>query len=291
MHFTGQVYRHPMEGATPLLEVTAGCSHNKCTFCTMYRQTPFKVSPTDHIEEDLQEMKRTYGKVDRIFLVNGEPFVLSTRRLASIAKKIIHVFPDIETITCYTSIQNIMSKSLEDLRLLKDLRFNELHIGLESAYDPALKMMNKGFTKKEAYESLDKLSQAGISWDALLMTGVAGEGKMAVNVEETAKLLNTYPPYMVSIMPLSVTKGSDLEVLKNSGEFVESTELENLQEQIRLIEALTFDDAYLFASHNYSLIPVSGHLKRKKEIISYINQRIEEVDNKTLESVLPRAAI
>lgn len=291
MHFTGQVYRHPMEATTQLLEVTAGCSHNKCAFCTMYRDTCFAVSPDEHIEEDLQELKSYGGKIKRIFLVNGEPFVLSARRLIEIGEKINSYFPEIETITCYTSIKNLNSKSVEELKKLRSLNFNQLHIGLETAYDPALKQMNKGFTQEQAYTNLQKLKDAGIEWDAFVLFGIAGKGNMDINIEQTAELINTFPPYMVSVMPLSVTKGSDLEVLRDKGEFVESTELEMLEEEKKLLRLLDVGDAYFFGSHNYNLVPVSGNLRDKQAIIDYIDEKIEQIDDSILNGVKPRAAI
>lgn len=291
MHYTGQVYRHPMEAYTPLLEVTAGCSHNKCSFCTMYRETPFRVSPMEHIEEDLKELRSRESSVKRIFLVNGDAFVLSTEKLVTIAEKIKAYFPEIETITGYTSIKNLNSKSLEDLKRLKALKYNQVHIGLESAYDPAIKQMNKGFTQAEAYENLEKLTKAGIEWDALIMTGVAGKGKGKIHIEETAKLLNTFPPYMVSVMTTSVSEGSELEILRDRGEFVECTELEKLEEEKLLLKLLEQEDGYFFGSHNYNLVPVSGPLKDKQEIIEVIERRISNMDDAILNSVILRDSI
>lgn len=291
MHYTGQVYRHPMEAYTPLLEVTAGCSHNKCSFCTMYRETPFRVSPMEHIEEDLKELRSRESSVKRIFLVNGDAFVLSTEKLVTIAEKINAYFPEIETITGYTSIKNLNNKSLEDLRRLKALKYNQVHIGLESAYDPAIKQMNKGFTQAEAYENLEKLTKAGIEWDALIMTGVAGKGKGKIHIEETAKLLNTFPPYMVSVMTTSVSEGSELEILRDRGEFVECTELEKLEEEKLLLKLLEQEDGYFFGSHNYNLVPVSGPLKDKQEIIEVIEKRISNMDDAILNSVILRDSI
>lgn len=291
MHYTGQVYRHPMEAYTPLLEVTAGCSHNKCSFCTMYRETPFRVSPMEHIEEDLKELRSRESSVKRIFLVNGDAFVLSTEKLVTIAEKIKAYFPEIETITGYTSIKNLNSKSLEDLKKLKALKYNQVHIGLESAYDPAIKQMNKGFTQAEAYENLEKLTKAGIEWDALIMTGVAGKGKGKIHIEETAKLLNTFPPYMVSVMTTSVSEGSELEILRDRGEFVECTELEKLEEEKLLLKLLEQEDGYFFGSHNYNLVPVSGPLKDKQEIIEVIERRISNIDDAILNSVILRDSI
>ncbi len=288
MHFTGQVYRHPIEAKTPLLEVTAGCSHNKCSFCTMYRETPFKVSPLAHIEEDLKELKATGQPVKRIFLVNGEPFILSTAKLLYIGELINSYFPEIETITCYASIKSLKNKSLEDLQALRRLKFNELHIGLESAYDPALLQMNKGFTASEAYDNIEKLIKAGFDWDALIMTGVAGKGKGKVHVEETAKLLNAFPPYMVSLMPTSVADGTLLEKMRDAGEFVECTEREKIEEEKYLLKLLNFEDAYFFGSHYYNLIPVSGELSQKAAMITHIDKQLLRMDTELLDGAYQR---
>lgn len=292
MHYTGEVYRHPMEWDTPLLEVTIGCSHNKCSFCTMYQNTKFGVSPLEHIEEDLQELK-SYGKpVIRTFLVNADPFVLTPRKLVTIAERISSYFPEIETITCYTSIQNLKHKSLEDLKMLRALGYNDLHIGLETAYDPALKIMNKGFTKDEACEQLRKVKEAGFNYDALLMLGAAGTGKGEVNTRETAKVLNEIKPYMVSIMPTSVFPGSDLEKLEKAGEFTAPTELEILEEEKLLINSLDLEKCYFFGSHRNNLVPVSGDLKNNRaELLAHIDAMIEGIDDKILNNVKFRGSV
>ncbi len=288
MHFTGQVYRHPIEAQTPLLEVTAGCSHNKCSFCTMYRQTPFAVSPLEHVEADLQELKATGHDIQRIFLVNGEPFILSTQKLIALGKLIHQYFPNIQTITCYASIKSLKHKSLEDLQALRALKFNELHIGLESAYDPALALMNKGFTVSEAYENIAKLKEAGMDWDAIVMTGVAGKGKGKEHIEATAKLLNTYPPYLVSLMTTAVMPHTPLEKMRDAGIFVECTELEKIEEEKYLLQLLDLKDAYFFGGHNYNLIPINGPLAEKEDIIQYLDKQVLQFDAEILHDVCER---
>lgn len=291
MHYTGQVYRHPIEAHTPLLEVTAGCSHNKCSFCTMYRETPFGLSPLEHVREDLEELKSWNHPIKRIFLVNGEPFILPTNKLVAIAELIREYFPDIETITCYASIKSLKHKSVDDLKKLKALGYDELHIGLESAYDPAIEQMQKGFTSKEAYEYIGKLVEAGMKWDAIIMTGVAGKGNGEIHIEETTKLLNTYPPYLVSLMTTSVSTGTPLEKMRDDGEFVECTELEKIKEEIRLLELIDFKDAYFFGAHNYNLIPVNGSLSQKDEIIKVLKENISNIPEDILNGVKVRANI
>ncbi len=291
MHYTGPVYRHPIEGYTPLLEVTVGCSHNKCSFCTMYRDTQFRCSPLEHIEEDLQELKAQNTPIKRIFLVNGEPFILATQKLIKIGEMINAYFPEIETITCYASIKSLKNKSLEDLKQLRALKFNQLHIGLESAYDPAVKQMNKGFTAEEAYTNIAKLVQAGFEWDAIIMTGVAGKGNGKIHIEETAKLLNQFPPYLVSLMTTSVADDTPLAQMVADGTFVEATEREKLEEEKYLLELLEVDDAYFFGGHNYNLVPINAPLSRKKEIIAYIDEQMQKINPQTLDSAYKRANI
>ena len=283
-----------MEASTELLEVTAGCSHNKCAFCTMYRNTKFGVSPADHVEQDLKELKERNSKVRRIFLVNGEAMVLSAVRLIEIGQLIHQYFPEIEIITSYASIQNLKNKSVDDLKVLRKLKFNEFHIGLESAYDPALKMMNKGFTVAEAYENLKKLKDAGMDWDVHVLTGFAGKGKSDVHIRETAKLINEFKPYMVSVMPTAVISGTELEGIRDSGAFVECTELEKLEEEkmlLRLLDYQGLEEAHFFGSHHYNLIPVSGKLCYINEIIEFIDKKMAMIDGTVLNSVVPRMAI
>ena len=137
MHYTGQVYRPPVEWNTPLLEITIGCSHNKCAFCTMYRRTPFRVSPLEDIESDLQEMLAEYGSdLKRIYLLNGDPFVLSTKKLLEISDLIHRYFPKMETMSCYSSINDVRNKSLDELKTLRQAGYDELYFGLETGYDP-----------------------------------------------------------------------------------------------------------------------------------------------------------
>ena len=292
MHYTGQIYRPPVEWATPLLEVTAGCSHNKCTFCTMYRNTPFGVSSLKIVESDLQELhSRTGDKLKHIYLVNGDAFVLSTEKLLEIASLIKKYFPNMESIGSYASINHIKRKSLDDLKRLRDAGYTGLHFGIETAYAPALEMMNKGFTVEETYENLRKVKQAGMEYAANLMPGVAGRGNGAINALETAKLLNEIPPYMILVFCLSIAPDSDLAKIRDAGDFVEATERDLLEEIKLLLQSLNMqDDCYFFGSHPYDLVPVSGYFKDKAKMIATLEKGMAEMDPAFLDSVYRRPA-
>ena len=145
MHYTGTIYRPPFEARSLLLQVTTGCSHNRCSFCTMYRDEQFGVEPLEQVEADLQEAREYVPNVTRVFLENGDPFVLSADRLEEIAVMVHAYLPKVETIAMYASIKNVIGKTDEELKRLRILGINELNIGVESGLDDALSYMNKGF--------------------------------------------------------------------------------------------------------------------------------------------------
>lgn len=290
MHYDGQVYRPPTEGNTALLQVTTGCSYNKCTFCTMYNQTPFRVSPEDEVIADLKESVET--GLDRIFLLNGDVFVLSTDRLLRLSELIRLYLEDMKTILCYASMRDIKRKSLEELRTLKEAGYSDLHIGIETGYKPAFEMMNKGVTYEEQLEGLEKLKKSGLDYMALLMFGVAGRGKGLVNAEATAELLNRFPPKSILVTTTGVMPGSRLEKLREEGIFTEATERENIEEEIRLVESLKLEgETFFFGSHMLNFVRVSDRLKNKKRILNRLYRALEDTPPEQLDTVKKRFAL
>lgn len=292
MHFDGPTFRPPTENFTPLLQVTVGCSYNQCAFCSMYRCTQFRMSPEEEIVADLQELAAKNDKIDRIFLLNGDPFALSAQKLLRIAELLHHYLPRMITITCYCSFVDLRGKSLEDLKALREAGYNDLYIGIESGYEPALQMIRKGYTIPEAEEMLARLAQAGIRYHALLMGGIAGKGKSRENAEASARLLNQYKPGIVSWISTSVTEGTLLAEMRDRGEYVELTEREQLEEEILFLRALDMeDDCFFFGSHPMNLIPISEYFSKKEEIIRYIETEAAEYEDEFLDSVWQRGAM
>lgn len=293
MHYTGQVYRPPTEWQTPLLEITTGCSHNKCAFCTMYGKTPFRPSKLEDVESDVRELRETLGAdLKRLFLLNGDPFALSAGRLLRIADLIRSYFPQIETMTCYTSINDVRHKSFADLKALREAGFNDLYVGLETAWAPALTMMRKGFTVEEEYAHIARLKEAGFRYAALLMTGVGGKGNSEINVRETAKLLNMYHPFIVAVLSTAVSPGSELERLRDAGAYVELTEREMLEEEILLLDSLDMeDDCFYFGSHPFDAVPVSGPFRERDVMVRHLRDALQTLPPDFLDSVWQRGSI
>jgi len=250
-----------------VLEVTEGCSHNGCTFCTMYQGTPFRVSPIGQIEEDLREARAYYHSVRRIFLVNADPFALSGARLKEIAEKIDRYFPEAETIAMYASVKNIINKTDEELKELRALKINELNIGVESGMDEVLKHLNKGFTLEQARTQLKRLNEAGIDFSANIITGAAGMERSIENAIASAELMNEVKPYLIFLATMHVDFGSGLFRELEEGRFTENTLGQNIREEIAFLEHLQLDDTIFFGVHTSNVIPVIGTLPQDRELL------------------------
>ena len=259
------VYRPPYEAASFLLQVTHGCSHNRCSFCTMYRDVPFSVETDECIERQLAWAKIRCPNKDRVFLENGDPFALPAERLLEIADMIHTYLPKVETIAMYASVKNLKSKSDEDLQRLRASGINELNIGVESGLDEALAAMEKGYTAAEAFYHLERLGKAGITYGANIIFGCAGPDKWRENAVATAELLNKTKPYLIFTGTIHADPGCPLYDDMQSGAFVESTFGEYLDEEEEILTALTLDECYFFGLHPSNVVQTRGWLSRDKD--------------------------
>ena len=259
------MYRPPFEAGSFLLEVTKGCSHNRCSFCTMYRGVPFRVLPDEAVEQQLEDIKPYAGRIQRVFLENGDPFALNADRLLRIAEMIHWHLPAVETIAMYASVKNIQGKTDTELAALRKAGINELNIGVESGLDRALAAMDKGSTAEQARFELLRLRDAGIDWGANVIYGGAGAGNGLQNAEATAALLNETRPYLIFTGTIHADAGCPLYDDLREGRFAEPTIGEYLDEEERFLSLLDLDECFCFGLHPSNIIPVQGWLPQDKE--------------------------
>ncbi len=267
------MYRPPFEANSYLLQVTEGCSHNACSFCTMYRDVPFRMEPLEAVEAQLRQVGEYARYVDRVFLENGDPFVLPADRLTAIAELVMDYLPNTRTIAMYASINNIRNKSDAELRALRELGINELNIGVESGLNEALDRMNKGYTSEEAVYELRRLGDAGIRYGANIIFGVAGAGLRRENAAATAKLLNETKPYLIFTGTLHASPGCPLFNDIAAGAFDECTFGEYLEEEELLLSALELKDCLYFGLHPSNVVRMQGMLGRDEDLLMEELQR------------------
>lgn len=292
MKYTGPTYRPPIEANTPLLQVTVGCSRNKCSFCTMYKDTHFSIESIEQIERDLKEARIIYGSIRRIFLLNADAFVLNYKKLKTVCDKIIEHFPEMETITMYASIKNIKIKKDEDLEKIRALRIDELWVGVETGNDEALKRLNKGHTAGEAENQLKRLNRAGIKHNMILMLGTGGKGQGIQNACDTAHLINQVKPNLVGLTTLGFFEGSQLSEQVQRNEFIPASELEIFEEERKLLELIDVNNMPFFGDHQTNVVPLRGVLPRDRaKMLSNIDGMIAAHNEQFLMSSMERSRL
>lgn len=268
MHFTGTIWRPPYEAWSALIQVTAGCTHHSCKFCTLYEDVPFKfrMSPLSEIEEDLQELYMAMPDVTRLFLVGANPFVMSTQNLKDIANMAKQYLQRLTSIGCFARITDVYNKSAADLKDLRALGYNRITIGVETGDDEALAFMNKGYTSKDIIEQCKKLDEANIEYNFFYLTGIYGKGKSPEGVKRTAEIFNQLNPKLVGASMLTVYQSSELFGEIQRGRWQEESETEKLMEMRTLIESLNIRThfAALGASNMFNF---QGRIPEDRDIL------------------------
>ena len=301
MHYTGTIWRPPYEASSLLLEVTAGCTHHKCKFCTLYADLPFqfRMSPLNDIESDLLEVQtlrynpasqmtaRLRGlpcpqPIERVFLTGANPFVLKTDRLLTIAQLIHTYIPSVTSIGCFARITDSVNKTDEELQKLRQAGYNRLTIGVETGYDAALAFMNKGYQSKDILTQCQRLEYAGIEYAFFYLTGISGKGNGIAGATATANIINQLHPFLVGPNMLTIYPDSELyqEIQKNR--WTAESETEKYEEIKTLIQELTIPVAFaaMGASNAFQLY---GHLPQDKEkLLSVVDQILSEVGEEKL---------
>ncbi|MDE7439966.1 MAG: radical SAM protein [Clostridia bacterium] len=284
MHYTGTVWRPPYEAWSALLQVTAGCTHHKCKFCTLYDDVPFKfrMSPMDEIEDDLKELYLYTPDVTRVFLVGANPFVLSTEKLRNIAYLAKQYLNRLRTIGCFARITDITPKSIEELKQLRSCGYNGITIGVETGDDEALTFMHKGYTSADILEQCRKLDEAGIEYNFFYLTGISGKDKSKQGVENTLKVFNRLNPKIVGASMLTIYPTSELYTEIQNGNWVEESEIEKYNELKMLINGLSIK-THFAALGASNAVQLHGNLPfDRAELISIIDEVINRFGEKEL---------
>lgn len=268
MHFASNVVRPPYEANSVYLQVTSGCSHNACRFCTYYKDAPFAVSPEREIVEDLEELA-SYGMAfPRIWLQGADPFLLSFSRLKRIANLIHKYLPFVKTIGGYGRIDSLKNKTVEQLKELKELGYSGIVFGVESGDDKILKFMNKGYKADEIVPQLSKMDEAGLPYEVIFLSGLGGKGYGLDHAKKTAAVFNQLHPDRVLIAGLTIFPDTPLMQDVRKGTFVEATEGERVLELTEFLKDLNIDT--LVDATNASIITtIYGRVpERKANMIS-----------------------
>lgn len=277
MEYEGQICRAPMERGAFMLPVMVGCSYNRCKFCTLFKHLSYRELPMEQIEDELKRVKAAGGNPRRIFLGDGNAFCLKTERFMRVLELIGEYFSDFEGVHMDAAVSSVQAKTDEELKDLYKAGVRRVYVGIESGLDDVLLFMKKDHTNGAARREIARLREAGIIYDAHIMTGVAGSGRGLENAEATARFLNETRPGHIVNFSMFVTEDAPLYKDVKSGAFTPASELESLEEAYRLVQLLDIPGGLYDGFHDLVGFRVRGRLPEEKDkMLARLAKKIEE---------------
>ncbi|MGN0077469.1 MAG: radical SAM protein [Coriobacteriales bacterium] len=277
MHFTGNIWRPPYEAGSALLQITSGCMHATCRFCSLYN-TPFRLSPREEVEADLRELAAYTPDARRVFVTGANPFGVANSKLVPLLQLIRKHLPRIESIGGFIRIADIRRKSDSDLRELAAAGASNLTIGVETGYDPALAYMDKGHTAVDIVEQCLRLDTAGISYSFFYLTGIAGAGKGIEAAQASAAVFNQVHPILIGILSMTLFPESRLYADVEAGRFTPASEVECLEEIRELIAGLE-GCVDVSTAHVSDAVHVAGRLPHDRtRLLHALDSTIAQAD-------------
>ncbi|MES9948553.1 MAG: radical SAM protein [Candidatus Thiodiazotropha sp.] len=261
------VFRPPSEAESLILQVTNGCSWNRCTFCEMYTepQKRFKPNPIENIREALAQFVSMNMPVRRVFLADGDAMTLSYRRLHQIMQAINEYLPDIQRVSAYCLPRNIKNKSVDELQALRQMGLELVYVGCETGDDLVLERVEKGETWQTSLDALLKLQQAGIRRSVMILNGLGGMRYSEQHALNSASLMNESQPEYLATLVVSFPKGQQRLVQGYTGEF-EALSLRQLLEEMEImLSALELEKTIFRSDHASNYLILKGVLNRDKE--------------------------
>ena len=261
------LYRPPSEGDNLIIQATLGCSFNRCSFCAMYRDKRYTERPLETVRAEIREAARDGPDARRVFLADGDALALPTDHLLALLGELSAALPRLARVSCYATPANLLRKSVEELRTLRDAGLSLLYVGLESGSDLILKKVTKGATGRGMAEALHKARDAGLKVSATVILGLGGRQYAAEHIDGTAALLNAAPVNQLSTLQLYLDPAIRGEFeRKFGGPFEPADDTDILREQERLLSGLQPPRPVVFRSnHASNALALEGALPRDRQ--------------------------
>ena len=267
MRYFGSVYRPPSEARSLIVQVTYGCSHNTCAFCSMYKAKKFTLRPMEEILEDFRLARQAYSKVGRIFLADGDALIRPAADLERILEVIAELFPECERVTCYASPSSIHKRTPEELKRLRERNLTMVYMGLESGCDEVLKRMRKGHTAADIVAAGQKINAAGINLSVTAISGLGGVELWREHAMDTAAALSAMKPAYIGLLTLMVEPGTPLYDWVEKGQFQLLDSHQVLEETALLVAQLDCEGAVFRMNHASNYLTLKGTLNEDKQAL------------------------
>lgn len=265
VRYKGKVYRPPSEAYSLIIQVTYGCSHNRCAFCDMYDDKHFAMRPMEEIREDFEQARRVYRRVERVFLADGDALMRKTDDLVQILGLIYGLFPECQRVTCYASPTSLQIKSEEELRLLREKGLKMVYMGLESGCDAVLERMDKGHTAAQIIAAGQKARRSGLQLSVTAISGLGSRELWREHAVETAQAFNAMNPEYIGLLTLMVEPGTPLEKWVREGSFYVLKPVEVMQEMELFLQHIDSPGSVFRMNHASNYLTLKGTLNQDRE--------------------------
>ncbi len=265
MHYEGNCIRPPSEADSILLQVTLGCSHNKCTFCGTYKDKRFTIKDDETILSDIRFASRYMRRQDRVFLMDGDALIIPQKRLMWILDRIREHLPWVRRVGAYANAKGIRLKSLEDLVALKKNGLGILYLGVETGDDRLLQEIRKGASARNLIDMGRKVKEAGIKLSVTVLLGIGGTKRSLEHARATGELLSAMDPDYVGALSLMLIPGTPLYDAYRRGEFKLPDQAGLLRELREMLAHTDLTRGLFFSNHASNYLPIKARLPRGKQ--------------------------
>jgi radical SAM superfamily enzyme YgiQ (UPF0313 family) len=265
MHYEGLIIRPPSEAFSILLQVTVGCSHNKCTFCGSYRDKRFRIKDNTTILDDILFASRYMRRQHRVFLLDGDALIVPQERLMWVLEEIRRHLPWVRRVGAYANAKSIKMKTDEHLAALREKGLGILYLGVESGDDETLRQVGKGTTAANLILQGRRVKEAGMKLSVTVLLGIAGPARSLKHARATGELLSATDPDYVGALTVMVLSNTPLGEDQASGRFVLPGQRELLMELGEMITHTHLSGGLFFANHASNYLPLKARLPKDRE--------------------------
>ena len=266
MRYEGRLYRPPSEADALILQATIGCSWNHCTYCDMYRGKTFRQRSVDECLRDLDGAADLGAGVEKVFVADGDALVMPLETWLPILERARALFPRLSRVSCYAMASNVLEKTDDELRALREAGLTTLYIGPESGDDPTLKRIAKGATRGDHVRAAEKAHAAGMRISVIALLGIGGD-RAAEHASATARLVTDMNPEYFAALTVTVVPGTPLATLSARGKFSVPPVPDLLRELRTMVDEARPADALFRTNHASNYLPLGGRLPRDRERI------------------------
>jgi radical SAM superfamily enzyme YgiQ (UPF0313 family) len=265
MKYEGMIFRPPSEADSLILQVTVGCSYNRCTFCGAYQGKTFRIKSFEEVKEDVDEATPYRSRIQRVFLADGNALAIPQKELIRILDYLKMKWNRLERVGVYANSRDILQKDVNELKELSSLGLHIIYLGLESGNREVLRRIKKNATVDQLIRASRRVKESGILLSVTVLLGIGGVELSRAHAEDTGKVLSEMDPDYVGALSLMVIPGTPIEKEIETGRLILPAPFGLIQELERMIENCQFTRCFFASNHASNYLPLRIRMPQEKD--------------------------